>query len=432
MLPTIIPAIIERHADEASFLWERRERAARSPLFDLPSLMEIDARLDANIEGLLVAGEDGLLACREAFERAARGREGVDGELFTWALVAAEQSNPTAFVEALVTAQKRDRSGPIVASLAWLSPPRAQSVLGELSAIGCPPALHLLAMEGYVVRGDDPGALVERFMGSTDPRVRSSAYRAAGILARRDLLPLLRREIAGPDDDRDPWAVWSAALLGDPGARGMLRALAEGGSPVHGGGSGPVSLDASTLHARLSPDASSFVLALAKAEGGLPNALSAAEALGDPAHVPWLLEVMERNAKHAKHALWIYASITGAALEPPIAVRRAQEPKEGELAPPEDVPSDEVLERYLTDVHEDLPSPIMEPLREHWARVGSGFPPGDRRIMGKGLDAGALAALLREGPQPARASAAVELLVRGLREKLLLVRAPSALQRRAL
>lgn len=424
MLPTIIPAIIERHADEASFLWERRERAARSPLFDLPSLMEIDARLDANIEGLLVAGEDGLLACREAFERAARGREGVDGELFTWALVAAEQNNPTAFVEALVTAQKRDRSGPIVASLAWLSPPRAQSVLGELSAIGCPPALHLLAMEGYVVRGDDPGALVERFMSATDPRVRSSAYRAAGMLARRDLLPLLKREIAGPDDDRDPWAVWSAALLGDPGARGMLRVLAER--------DGQVSLDASTLHARLSPDASSFVLALAKAEGGLPKALSAAEALGDPALVPWLFEVMERSAKHAKHALWIYASITGAALEPPLAVRGAQEPKEGELAPPEDVPSDEVLERYLTDVHEDLPSPMMEPLREHWARVGSSFVPGDRRIMGKGLDAGALAALLREGPQPARASAAVELLVRGLREKLLLVRAPCALQRRAL
>lgn len=421
MLPTIIPAIIERHADEASFLWERRERAARSPLFDLPSLMEIDARLDANIEGLLVAGEDGLSACREAFERAARGREGVDGELFAWALVAAEQNNPTAFVEALVTAQKRDRSGPIVASLAWLSPPRAQSVLGELSAIGCPPALHLLAMEGYVARGDDPGALVERFMNAADPRVRSSAYRAAGMLARRDLVPLLKREIAGPDDERDPWAVWSAALLGDPGARGMLRALAER--------EGPVSLDAATLHARLSPDASSFVLALAKAEGGLPKALSAAEALGDPAHVPWLLEVMEQNAKHAKHALWVYASITGAALEPPIAVRRAQAPREGELAPPEDVPSDEVLERYLTDVHEDLPSPVMEPLRERWARVGSSFMPGDRRILGRGLDAGTLAELLREGPQPARASAAVELWLRGLREELFLAGAPSALQR---
>ena len=51
--------VVEQHASEAAFLWKQREHAAVAPHFKLKHLAKLDARLEAHLHGLLVAGEAG-------------------------------------------------------------------------------------------------------------------------------------------------------------------------------------------------------------------------------------------------------------------------------------------------------------------------------------------------------------------------------------
>ena len=49
---TIIPTIIEQHAEEAAFLWLQRDDAVRDPHYDLNDLAKLDDRVEAHIDGL--------------------------------------------------------------------------------------------------------------------------------------------------------------------------------------------------------------------------------------------------------------------------------------------------------------------------------------------------------------------------------------------
>lgn len=405
-METINLRIVERHADEAAFLWERRERAARSPVFDLPSLGELDGRLEANLEGLALAGERGLAACLAALEAAGRRGSDTDGELFAAAATAAELGDTMAFAKLLVTA-KRHASGARVigAAIGWLSPARAARVLEELSAEACPPWLHRIAVAGYAARGEDPGALLGRAIASPDAGLSARACRAAGQLGRADLLPALRA--AAPE----PWAAWSAALLGDAEAAEALWSIAEAG--------GPAAEAACDLAARRGDagEVGTRLAALAQAPGGLPAALAGAAARGDPACVPWVLDAMEARPELGRRALWVYATITGARPEAPLAVRPKALP-----------PTAAQLERYLADPHADLPAPVPEALRAHWQAARLGLVDGARLLGGRPLDAAWTAECLQAGAQPWRASAALELALASPGRPLFPTRAPAPLQ----
>lgn len=52
--------IIEEHVEELPALWRRRSRAWRSPGFSLRALQQLDARLEAHTDALVLAGEDAM------------------------------------------------------------------------------------------------------------------------------------------------------------------------------------------------------------------------------------------------------------------------------------------------------------------------------------------------------------------------------------
>ena len=402
--------IVERHADEAAFLWARRDRAVRSPLFDLESLAEIDGRLDANLEGLIIAGERGLAAVKDALERTERSTSDIEGEVFTAAHVAAELGDLMAFAKLLVFAEKRLRSlRPLVSALAWLSAGTASRVLSEMSQGGGPPWLQSLALAAYAARREDPGDALLRALASGESMVRSRVFRTVGEFGRRDLLRELRCEVRA--GDRDSWAEWSAALLGDSDAAEVLWDRAEAGDLF--------AQVASAMAARVSTAeaAESRLLALSRVPGGLPAALAGAAARGDPGCIPWVLAVISAHPEAAHRAAWVYATITGAELSPPLAVR---------------VSSAAVGVRDLIDMradaHRDLPSPDIEAIAGHWAGIRNSFPIGERFLGGRRLDVAWLETCLRAGRQPWRFSAATELVRQGVRSTLFPVRAPARVQ----
>src|SRR5687768_14296182 len=49
--------VLEEHLDEAAFLWSQWERALVSPSFELSDIAELEERLLAHLDGLVVGGE---------------------------------------------------------------------------------------------------------------------------------------------------------------------------------------------------------------------------------------------------------------------------------------------------------------------------------------------------------------------------------------
>ncbi len=427
------PRIIERHADEAAFLWDQRRRAVRSPVFDLPSLALLDQRLDANLEGLVVAGEAGLRACLASLKMRAGRSTDQGSELFPALFTAAEIGDTMALARLLVAAGQHPRGEEaVISALGWLPAPSAARVLAELSADECPPPLRRLAIGGYAARRDEKGTWLERALKSDDEGVRSRAFRAVGELGRRDLSPALRAHVrahgggggvppaapapsAVPGDAAqgggpDPWALWSLALFGEESAAPLLFRVAESDSPA--------AEPACRLAACAVPPAESATRLHALSRAGKWRvALAGAEAAGDPACLPWVLEAIETRPDVARRALWVYSTITGAVIEPPLALRVADEN-----------PADDAVTRRLEDAYEDLPAPQIEVLREHWRRVERSLPAGERRIAGRPVDTASLNEVLRTGPQPARAQAAVELARTAARTGVFNVHAPGFAQ----
>lgn len=86
-----IPVIIEQHAEETAFNWLLCDRAVYKPHYDLPDLEQIDDRIEANIDGLRIAGDEGWEICQEAME------VGEPGETFTAGVLAFESKIPGGF-----------------------------------------------------------------------------------------------------------------------------------------------------------------------------------------------------------------------------------------------------------------------------------------------------------------------------------------------
>jgi len=407
-----LPRIIERHADEAAFLWDQRRRAVRSPVFDLPSLTLLDARLDAHLEGLVVAGEAGLRACQEAHRRRAGRPTDRGAELFAALFTAAEIGDTMSLAKLLVAAGQHPQGDQaVISALGWLSPPTARRVLGELLADECPPALRRLGIAGLAARRDDPGQWLSRALQSDDPGVRSRAFRAVGELGRRDLTGPLKSEVRARGEEADPWALWSLVLFGEESAVGPLFRVAEA--------QGPVAPRACALAVCAAPRSESLARLLELTRRGeWQSALAGAEALADPATLPWLVDAIESHPSIARRAAWVYTSIVGAVIEPPLFVRAAPEE-----------PDDASLSRHVEDPFEDLPTPDPAAFRDHFRSIERRFSQGERHIGGRPVTPESLSALLRTAPQPTRAVAAQELARTAVTTALFPVLAPGFRQK---
>ena len=372
--------VVEEHADEAAFLWGLRDRAVNAPHYRLAQLALLDARLTAHLEGLRIAGETGLDMARRALA------DTTAGSLFVFAFLAFAMRDREAMQHALAIATTDGalKDG-FVSALAWQEPGQLEPLLRPLAA-SSRAAHRRLALGVRAAQRSDPGPELSSCARDSDARLRARALRCIGELHRTDLEPVLRAAMADPDANCRFWAAWSLALRKDSlAAETVLEVAMQCGML-------PDALEI-TMRTREPDKARRLIRSLAADAASMRSAVAAAGAFGDPATVPWLLELCDDDTL-ARPAAEAFALITGADLELP-ALRR-DPPEESEQACEADRDS-----RWVS----------ADGLRQWWREQRDRYSAGCRFVGG--LPAGRAAAmrLLRDGTQRQRRSAAVELAI---------------------
>jgi uncharacterized protein (TIGR02270 family) len=414
MIPSIDSQVFEQHAIEASILWPARDAAVDDPLYDLPSLRRLDERLEANLDGLRLAGEGGWAASQSRLESAEAG------DLFTAAVLALHRGDVGGLAQVIdVGGGDPLLARGFVSALGWSAFDDVRRILPALLDARCPPELHYLGIAACAIQRHDPGQKLGYAASSSDLRLRARALRAAGELRRGDLLPDLRRHFDAEQAEVRWAAAWGAALLGEHAAVPALCEVATGDDEE-------LAAAACAVAARRGDPAQAlrWIDGLSRTPSRVKAALAGAAALGDPGLVPFILECA-REPAWARTAGFALSMITGVELRAELAGVAP----EGFRAGPSEDPADGDV---ALDPDESLAWPDVAALRAYWNREGKRFPRGTRHLLGKPITVPWLREVLRKGNQAARAAAALELCLRSPSEPLFEVRAPAFRQAREL
>lgn len=406
----IIESVANQHAEEAAFLWFLRDTAVRGLHFTLDSLFELDSRVDAHLDGLLCAGEDGWKICLDALE------DGEAGEFFAAAFLAFEsgvQERTGKVLEAGLPFRTLCRG--IISALAWLPFQQAEghirSLLGDAST-----GPRRIGLAACVAHRRDPGRRLNEALAASDPMLAPEALKAIGRLGRKDLLPYLLDYLGSQDMELRFSAAWSGAVIGDAGSMAVLKESACAGAFRAEEAAGVV------LARMPLPDALEWHGELAAKAGAARLAISGAGVIGDPVLVPWLLERMSAP-ELARAAGESFAMITGADLASGDLEGGCPEGFEpGPTENPED-------EDVSVDPDYDLPWPNPEAVGRWWGENRGRFTSGVRYLLGEPVTSEHLQRVLRNGRHPQRRAAALRLAITNPGQPLFEVRAPGARQK---
>jgi uncharacterized protein (TIGR02270 family) len=410
---SIISAVVEQHVEESSFLWLLRDSAVHEPHYSLSDLAHLDNRIDAHIDGLRIAGDQGWALCKEAlaWEEA--------GEVFTASILAFENSaeeRVQAVLDAGIIPPELSRG--LVSALGWLDYQQAEDHIQELLNSESSD-FRRIGLAASAVRRQDPGRPLLDALVKTDPLLRVRALKAVGELGRRDLLPLLKEHLNSQDDDSRFYAAWSAALLGDTASVGVLCEIALSIGPR-----AERATNTALRQMNLS-EAQAWLRGLPDDPGYQRLAVIGAGVIGDPVLIPWLIQMME-DPELARVAGESFTMITG--------IDIAYEDLEGECpegfeAEPTESPEDEDVE---LDSDEDLSWPEPGLISDWWTKNKGQFRDGTRYLIGQPISAEHCQQVLRSGFQRQRTAAALELAMLDPGQPLFEVRAPGFRQQQIL
>lgn len=400
--------VIEEHLDDASFLWDRRERALGSPLWRPAQLADrIEERLLANVDGMAIGvAVDRVLA--PALEA-----EGAPAAAAALALLALPDGLARV-LDALRSAEGARREA-LARALALSRRPGLERDL--LAALKDPsPSLVAAALEALAFRRIDAGAALLPLLGSRAADLHLAALRAARATAQP-----VRAHVERACDSANPLAreaaIETGMLLGFHGAYLACQRLADSGAPGCG--------RALVLLAMGGDPADLPRLERALGTPGLRRAaLVALGYAGRPSSMERILEWAD--ARDAAPLVGeAFHSLTGVAVEKDL------------LAPP---PPDEALPPLEAEdldadldpgVEGELPLPDAQALRQRWRKESSRFEPGQRYVAGKPFTLEALLAAFLEGSMRRRQLIGFELAVRTRRELWVETRDWASEQRRA-
>jgi uncharacterized protein (TIGR02270 family) len=405
--------VVAQHAEEAAFLWVLRDGASRRADHGLTQLARVDDRVDAHLDGLRVAGDAGWSACEEglAWNEA--------GEVFAAGYLAFSSGDPERIERVMeIAGAEAGLTRAFASALGWLEAdqalPRIRSLLGDGR-----PLARRLGIAAAAIHRWHPGAELARCMAADDPSVRARAFRAAGELGDKQAVQDLLMGLLDPDESCVFAAAWSGALLGLPASLAVLEGIA---------GSGSEHSDEAMMLAMRRIDLASCLACharLAADPGRVRSAIRAAGIIGEVSLVPWLIPLMEQLPL-ARLAGESFTTITGADLA--LLDLERERPADHDAGPGDDPAEDDVA----MDPDEGLPWPDPVSVRHWWDENRSRFQGGTRHLLGVPITDDGLKIALREGRQPQRAAAALEIALRDPGQPLFNVKAPGFRQKRLL
>ena len=403
--------VVEQHAEEAAFQWTSRDRAVLAPHYSLNDLAGLDERVEANLDGLQVAGQIGWELCEKAL-----GLE-APGEVFAAGVLAFESGDKGRIQKVLDTGSTTlELQRPLISALGWPSFDQVENVIRDL-LLSEHPGIRRVGIGAYAIHRRDPGPALLQALSDMDTPLRARALKAAGELGRVDLLPAILQSISEPDDNCRFFAVWSAARLGERTAPvvAVLQKITE--TP----GQYAEQALGMALRCMELPQAKAWRQRLRGNSQQLRLAAIGAGVIGDPDVVGDLIALVEIETV-ARVAGEAFSMITGVDLSYEDLDKDAPEgPQGGPTEEPED-------EDVALDPDENLPWPAPELVKNWWEKNRGKFRSGIRYLCGKEIGTESLKDVLAKGNQRQRAAAALELAVREPKQPLFEVRAPGKRQ----
>jgi uncharacterized protein (TIGR02270 family) len=186
--------VVAQHADNVAFLWEQRDAAVDAPHYTLRDLIDLDERVEANLDGLRMAGDVGWRLCEDGLAT------GEPGETFAAAALAVLSGAPDRTEKVLgVASTDWNRGRAVVSALGWVPFDGAERLIVELTG-ATESWRRRIGIAAWAVHRRDPGPPLVSALSDRDPDVRGRALRTAGELGRVDLIPRIAHAIADPDD----------------------------------------------------------------------------------------------------------------------------------------------------------------------------------------------------------------------------------------
>ncbi len=406
--------VLSQHAEEAPFLWGLRNRAVAAPHYSLADLAKLDQRVEAHLDGLRIAGEEGWQLCRKELA----WKE--PGEVFAAAVLALESANKERIAEVVKigTAEAALARG-LISAMGWLSFAQIENHAKRFISADSPRSRHV-GIAVFAVHREDPGELLRNALRSEDSLLKARALRAVGELGRMDLVSLSQNDLNAKDEACRFWAAWSTALLvGYTNAVQILQSFAESASPYH-----EKALQMALRRSRID-SAHSWQKRLAANPKSARLAVVGAGVIGDPVLVTWLIEQM-KVPPLARVAGEAFTMITGVDIA--YEDLDGDQPEGFESGPTED-PKDENVE---LDPDEKLPWPGAGLIARWWEEHNREFQDGVRYLLGKPITMEWMNQVLRTGRQRQRTAAALELAIMLPGKPMFEVRAPGFRQQELL
>ncbi|MGB0128046.1 MAG: TIGR02270 family protein [Rhodocyclaceae bacterium] len=388
-MPATIDFIVNQHAELSAQLWLNRRIGVTAPNWSLFQLGRCDERIEANVDGLRVAGKVGWRECAKLLDQEE------PGGVFVAAILAIEAKDQALLDRLLRVAEASPSAwAELGSALAWVSGAHLKGTVKSLLDAGSL-SVNSLGITACVMHRVDPGAYLDGAINS-DLSIRAPALEAIGRFGRRASLNAVLKATAEADGACRSWGAWSAVVLGDR-ATGLhsLREVCNGPSAFRQTG-------LAVLLRVLEVGAGRDVLrGIAQEKPKDPRILvQGAGMIGDPHFVPWLMEQMEEPSL-SRLAGQAFTLVTGADL---VLLDLERSPPEDVEFGPIDNPEDE---NVSMDPDDGLPWPDPAKVRGWWHGNQHRFVAGERYFMGQPPNLDYCQRVLRDGCQPQRIAAAL-------------------------
>ena len=186
---------LRQHVEQAAFLWTLRQAESSQDPPNEDILEDINARLEANLDALAIAGSAAWPFIMDEYEASPD-----KGELFVAAVHALGRRHRPHIDLVVESARQGSGEDGLIGALAWLAPEALASTVRTWIA-SADPYCRYLAATAYFTHGVDPGPRLIPLLKDADARVRAQGVRIAERLRRSDTLEWLTRHLGDADPD---------------------------------------------------------------------------------------------------------------------------------------------------------------------------------------------------------------------------------------
>lgn len=399
--------VFERYVDDAAFLWVLRDQAVEQFNYNLDDVIELEQRIDAQLDGLISAPSLAWELCEQAlsFEEA--------GEVFCAAIIAFTSLDVEKIQQVVEVALEQDAAYKgLVSAMAWLPGKFIHSWVKKFFT-SKDMAHKALAVAVCSARREDPAAYLTAILQREDCLADESLHwrclKLIGQLKRRDQIDALLNGLSHENPKIQFWAAWSLTLLGEAKGREALQTFV-----FNEGEFQNKAID--LIFKCLEHSAARQLIAkLGQDKNQIASVIRASAVLGDPQAISWLIRLMH-DPKLARKAAAAFTVITGVDL---VSNQLSVDAPINDEVSTDDHNEDDIA----LDEDEFLPWPAAEQVALAWQSWQGRFSPGQRYFMGRVVEPEQVKQSLKNSAQPLRELAALELALLQPQQYLINVKA---------